>query len=312
MQKQDLKIVFLGNPEFARYHLEQLIEHGFNVVGVVSAADKPAGRGLKMHSTPVAQFAKDKGIPLLQPLNLKDPGFLKDLANLKADLQVVIAFRMLPEVVWNMPPLGTYNIHASLLPQYRGAAPINWAIINGETESGVSSFKLQHEIDTGNILLQQKCEINSKDDAGSLHDKLMVLGAATMIATLNALLDGSLKEQAQSTVLQGSLKKAPKIFSKDCEINWNSNVEQVYNHIRGLSPYPVAYTFLDGKRLKIYNCTIEYASPNVSPGSFIQEGDVLRIAAKNGYIKPGSVQLEGKRRMEIDEFLRGYSHPTKN
>lgn len=238
----------MGNPEFARYHLERMLVEGFNVVAVISAADKPGGRGMKIQSTPVTTFAKSKNIPCLQPTNLKNTNFQKELQSYKADIQVVIAFRMLPESVWNMPPLGTVNLHASLLPQYRGAAPINWAIINGEKRSGVTTFRLKHEIDTGGILLQNECVVAPNDTAGSLHNKLMSLGAETMVETLRRISDESIEEIPQ--INSNNLKSAPKLFSHNTQINWDMSGYKISNFVRGLHPYTIAYTFLDGKKLK--------------------------------------------------------------
>ena len=307
MNKENLRIVFLGNPEFARYHLEQLVKAGFNIVAVVSAADKPAGRGLQMHSTPVAEYARKQGIPLLQPKNLKSEDFLEELRSYNADIQVVIAFRMLPEAVWDMPPKGTVNIHASLLPQYRGAAPINWAIINGETETGVTSFKLKHEIDTGDILLQKSCAITEEDTAGSLHDKLMLLGSETIIETLEGIITDTIQEQAQLEFKSEELKSAPKLFSSSCSIDWNKNGTDIINFIRGLCPYPVAHTKLQNKRLKIFKASFERATHSILNGEFIFDGNEdLKVSCNDGFIHLVEVQLEGKRKMNVDEFLRGY------
>ena len=305
MDRTSLRLVFLGNPEFARHHLELLLTEGFNVVGVISAPDKPAGRGMNLRSTPVTQFARKMGITVLQPRNLKSEEFQAELKALKADIQVVIAFRMLPEAVWNMPPMGTINLHASLLPNYRGAAPINWAIINGEEETGVTSFKLKHVIDTGDILLQESCEIATNDTAGSLHDKLMHLGAPLMVRTLDGLLDGSLEEQAQESTAE--LKSAPKIFPEDCLLDFNADVGTIHNFIRGLSPYPVARMKLDDKILKVFQAHIKYAEPKGPSGQMESDGKhYLRINCKDGYLYLDQVQLEGKRKMNISDFLRGY------
>jgi methionyl-tRNA formyltransferase len=244
---------------------------------------------------------------LLQPKNLKSEVFLEQLKSFKADIQVVIAFRMLPEAVWNMPPMGTVNIHASLLPQYRGAAPINWAIINGETQTGVTSFKLKHEIDTGDILLQKSCAISNDDTAGSLHDKLMVLGAKTIIETLERIIDNSIQEQAQIEFNTEDLKSAPKLYSSTCLIDWNKKGVDIINFIRGLCPYPVAHTTLNNKRLKVYKAVFESQSHDLVAGEFVFElKDQIKVSCKDGFIQLLDVQLEGKRRMKIEEFLRGY------
>lgn len=307
MNKKDLRIIFLGNPEFALHHLQRMLDEGFQVVAVISAPDRPAGRGMKLRSTPVAQYAKDNGIPLLQPPNLKDPKFQEELKAYKADLQVVIAFRMLPVAVWDMPPMGTLNIHASLLPQYRGAAPINWAIINGETETGVTSFKLKHKIDTGDILLQRKCEISSTDTAGTLHDKLMYLGADTLIDTLHGLLDSSLEEKAQDQIDEGSLKYAPKIFTDDCQIDWSADAKSIYDKIRGLSPYPVAFFLHEGLRYKVYDADHQIVAHNEEIGSIqTDQKSFAHFYCADGYISLLEIQKQGKQRMDIQTFLRGH------
>ncbi len=305
MDKKDLKIIFLGNPEFARYHLEKIIDAGFNVVAVVSAPDKPAGRGMKFSQTAVTKFAKEKNIDCLQPTNLKNQEFIEKLKSYKADIQVVIAFRMLPVAVWDMPPLGTINLHASLLPQYRGAAPINWAIINGEKHSGVSTFKLKHEIDTGNLILQKECTIEADDNAGTLHDKLMVLGAETMVETLSLIAEDKVIEIEQ--VSDGELKSAPKIFSETTQVDWNNSANDLHNFIRGLSPYPVAKTKLDGKQLKIFDALVEHMNHNHKPGSVFTDGKkMLKVSCLDGYIHLLDLQIQGKKRMKINDFLNGY------
>lgn len=285
-----------------------MLQEGYNVVAVISAPDRPAGRGMKLRSTPVAQYAKDNQIPLLQPTNLKDPGFQEELKSFKADLQVVIAFRMLPVAVWDMPPMGTLNIHASLLPQYRGAAPINWAIINGETETGVTSFKLKHKIDTGDILLQRKCEISSDDTAGSLHDKLMYLGADTLLATLNGLLNNSINEIPQDKIDETSLKYAPKIYTEDCTIDWAMDAKNIYNKIRGLSPYPVAFFMHEGIRYKVYDADHQMIEHKEEFGSIITDQKTfVHVYCRNGYISLLEIQKQGKQRMDIQTFLRGHN-----
>ena len=312
-----LRIIFMGTPEFAVPSLNKLYEAGYNIVGVITAPDKPAGRGMKLTESAVKKYAVEKKLNTLQPVKLKDPGFIEELKGLKADVQVVVAFRMLPEIVWNMPPLGTINLHASLLPQYRGAAPINWAIINGEKETGVTTFKLQQEIDTGNLLLQEKIEIAADETAGTLHDKMMYLGAELLLKTINGLAKGTLKEIPQHStskiqhstfgIQDSSLHSAPKIFSDDCEINWNKKVEEIYNFIRGLSPYPAAFTYLKEKKLKVFSAQKEMRKVENNPGEFLTDHkSYLKFAAKDGFISLKEIQLEGKKRMEIEDFLRGW------
>ena len=305
-----LRIIFMGTPEFAVPSLNKLYEAGYNIVGVITAPDKPAGRGMKLTESSVKKYAVEKNLKILQPVKLKDPDFIEELKELKADVQVVVAFRMLPDIVWNMPPLGTINLHASLLPQYRGAAPINWAIINGEKETGVTTFKLQQEIDTGNILLQEKIEITPTETAGLLHDKLMEKGANLLLKTIRQLAEGSLEEIPQyspSTVKQSTLHNAPKIFSDDCEIDWNKNVDDIYNFIRGLSPYPGAYTYLNAKKLKIFSAEKGLNGINENPGEVITDNkSFLKFAASTGFISVKEIQLEGKKRMAVEDFLRGW------
>lgn len=301
-----MRIIFMGTPDFAVASLEALINAGETVVAVVTTPDKPAGRGQKMHESAVKKFAISKNIPVLQPVKLKDPIFLEQLASYKADLQIVVAFRMLPESVWNMPPLGTINVHASLLPQYRGAAPINHAIISGEKVSGVTTFLLQHEIDTGNILFSESVAIGDQDDAGILHDNLMHAGARVLLKTVEALKTGDYKAIPQSIEEPLTLKVAPKIFKEDCAIDWNKSTIDVYNQIRGLSPYPAAFTLLDGKVLKIFQ-TSKSDSIDKIPGQYDTDGKTfLRFATKDGSLLVQTLQLEGKKRMTIEEFLRGY------
>ncbi len=305
MNKKDLRIIFLGNPEFARFHLQRIVEEGFNVVAVISAADKPAGRGLKMLSTPVTQYAREQNIPCLQPTNLKNPEFLEELKSYNADLQVVIAFRMLATLVWDMPPLGTYNLHASLLPQYRGAAPINWAIINGETETGVSTFKLKHEIDTGDLLVQKKCTISTTDNAGSLHDKLMYLGADAIIETLETLLNKSSTPIPQVT--SNDLISAPKIFTETTVIDWSKSTKQITDFVRGLSPYPVARTKFDDKNLLVYEVEIGSEEVIADCGTYFTDGkSYIAVQCANGIVKLSDIKLEGKRRMSCTDLLNGY------
>ncbi|HEY0670530.1 MAG TPA: methionyl-tRNA formyltransferase [Sphingobacteriaceae bacterium] len=302
-----MRIVFMGTPEFAVASLDALLTAGFNVVGVVTAPDKPAGRGQKLSESAVKKYAAEHGLKILQPVKLKDPQFISELRELAADLQVVVAFRMLPEVVWSMPARGTINLHASLLPQYRGAAPINWAIINGESETGVTTFFLKHEIDTGDILLSENVTIENSDTAGDLHDKLMETGAGLLVKTVKALEQNTFIETPQEIASEGQeLKHAPKIFKDDCEINFNQEVQKVYNHIRGLSPHPAAFTKFKDKALKIYNADIEMKEPGIVPGGFLtDEKTYLKFACLDGFIVATDVQLEGKKRLMAEEFLRG-------
>jgi methionyl-tRNA formyltransferase len=277
------------------------------VVAVITAPDKPSGRGQKIHQSAVKQYALTQNIPVLQPEKLKNSTFLEELRSYKADLQIVVAFRMLPEVIWNMPPLGTVNVHASLLPQYRGAAPINHAIINGERESGVTTFLLQHEIDTGNILLSRKVEITETDNAGTLHDKLMQAGADILLKTIKGFRENTLNPTPQTEIDAEELKHAPKIFKEDCQIDWNDSTDNIYNKIRGLSPYPAAFTVLDGKGLKIYEVTKEKEKNNIEPGTYHTDGRTyLKYSTADGYINILTVQIEGKKRMSVEDFLRGY------
>jgi methionyl-tRNA formyltransferase len=305
-----LRIIFMGTPEFAVASLNALAEADFNIVGVITAPDKPAGRGLKLSESAVKRYALEKGLNILQPEKLKNPEFLTQLKALKANLQVVVAFRMLPEAVWNMPVFGTINLHGSLLPDYRGAAPINWAIINGEKETGVTTFKLQQEIDTGNILLQEKILIGENDTAGELHDIMKEIGANLLVATVKGIEDGSLQETAQSEAVQqmnSELKHAPKLFTENCTINWNKTCDEIYNLIRGLSPYPGATTNLRGKIFKIFKSAKEKTSPLHTVGGFETDSKTfLKFATSDGYIHVTELQLEGKKRIGIEEFLRGY------
>ncbi len=313
MKKEDLRIVFMGTPEFAVESLNALVKNKYNVVGVITMPDKPAGRGHKIKYSAVKEYTIQHNLTLLQPTNLKDSEFLHQLEQLNADLQIVVAFRMLPEVVWNMPRFGTFNIHASLLPQYRGAAPINWAIINGEKETGVTSFFLTHEIDTGKIILQDKTPISSSDNAGSLHDRLMTMGAHLTIKTVELILAENTKGISQDEFYsdEAELRTAPKLFRENCEIDTNKSVEEVHNFVRGLSPYPTAWLNINipGKimaPLKIYQSEIEYTDHNNQIGEVILiDKKELKIALKGGYLKLLSIQAPGKRQMPIIDFLNG-------
>lgn len=312
-----LRIIFMGTPEFAVASLNALLNAGCNIVGVITAPDKPGGRGMQIQQSAVKKYAVENNLHVLQPEKLKNPEFLAELKVLQADLQIVVAFRMLPEVVWNMPPMGTVNLHGSLLPQYRGAAPINWAVINGEKETGVTTFKLKHEIDTGDILLQESFPIGENDNAGTVHDNMKEIGAELLVKTVIGLADNSLKENPQSeiTQLQSSfLHHAPKINTETCNIDWNQPVENIYNLVRGLSPYPAAYTFLNDKKLKIFvsekeiaPTSIKAGEPACPAGRYETDGKTfLKFAGTNGVIQLLEIQLEGKKRMNIEDFLRGY------
>ncbi len=301
------KIIFMGTPDFAVATLDALVESGYSVLAVITAPDKPAGRGMKLSESSVKQYAVNKSIPVLQPLKLKDPEFLGELKQFHADLQVVVAFRMLPESVWSMPPMGTINLHGSLLPQYRGAAPINRAIMNGETETGLTTFKLQQQIDTGNILLMEKIPIGLNETAGELQDRMKLAGAQLVIQTIQGLQDGTLKEKPQPVEVSLFLKPAPKILAADCEIDWSRPVVQIHNQIRGLSPYPGAFTVFRGRILKVLLSQMEITSSSPLPGTFDTDGKTwFRFAGSDGYVYPEEVQLEGKKRMPVTDFLRGY------
>ncbi len=304
--KKDLRIIYMGTPEFAVPSLEILVENGWNVVGVITAPDKPKGRGQNLLPSPVKEAALKHGLNVLQPTNLKSPEFQEELRSLKADLQIVVAFRMLPESVWNMPRMGTFNLHASLLPDYRGAAPINWAVINGEKETGVTTFFLKHEIDTGSIIFQKKIEILEEDDLGSVYEKLMNLGSELVLKTVEAIA----KEEVMPSVQDESkaLHHAPKIFKETCEIDWNKSAESIHNLVRGLSPYPAAWTTLDGKTCKIFKTKISSGHLHrKSIGEFETDGkNYLKFQTGDGVLKILELQLEGKKRLKIDELLRGY------
>lgn len=302
-----MRIVFMGTPQFAVTSLDELLMAGCNIVGVVTAPDKPAGRGQKLTQSAVKEYAVAKGLKVLQPEKLKDEAFLDELTALQADLQVVVAFRMLPAIVWGMPIRGTINLHASLLPQYRGAAPINWALINGEKETGVTTFFLKHDIDTGNLLFTEKITLNGHETAGELHDRLMNKGAGLLVKTVKAVESGRYSELPQHELVEGmELKHAPKIFKENCLIDWNNATQTVYNLIRGLSPIPTAFTKLNGKTFKMFYGEQEAGAPTLKPGEFETDNKTyLKFACTDGYINVTDVQLEGKKRMGIEEFLRG-------
>ena len=319
MKKEDLRIVYMGTPEFAVESLRCLVEGGYKVVGVVTMPDKPAGRGHKIQYSPVKQYALEQGLPLLQPEKLKDEAFLEALRAWKADLQIVVAFRMLPEVVWNMPRLGTFNLHASLLPQYRGAAPINWAVINGETETGVTTFFLKHEIDTGEVIRQVRVPIADTDNVGTVHDRLMALGGKLVVETVDDILNGTVRGIPQEEMkVEGGLRPAPKIFKDTCRIDWSHSVKSIYDFVRGLSPYPAAWTELvqpDGQKLqmKVFETgKMPGAADGCAPGTLRTDGKTyLRVAAADGWVDIRALQLPGKRRLAIDEWLRGF-HLTED
>ena len=317
MSGKDLRIVFMGTPDFAVASLQALVENGYNIVGVITAPDKPAGRGRQLQESAVKKYATAKGLHIMQPEKLKNPDFIADLESLKVDLQVIVAFRMLPEVVWNMPRLGTFNLHGSLLPQYRGAAPLNWAVINGEKETGVTTFLLSHEIDTGAILFKEKIAIGENDTVGDIHDALMEIGAKLVLKTVDALADGNYSVIHQEELAEGEpLKPAPKIFKEDCRIDWAKQGKQIHNLIRGLSPYPSAWTELEDGNGKIYSMKIYFANledgENLVPGTLKSDGKTyLKIAAADCWLQITDLQLSGKKRMKTDEFLRGF-HGVEN
>lgn len=298
----------MGTPEFAVEPLKRLVEGGYNVVGVITMPDKPAGRGYNLQPSAVKVYAQQAGLNILQPVNLKDEEFLTELRSLKADLQIVVAFRMLPEVVWSMPRLGTFNLHASLLPQYRGAAPINWAVINGETETGVTTFFLKHEIDTGNIILQRKISIQPTDNVGIIYDKLMTIGGDLVIETVDRIIDGNLETTPQDESIE--LKPAPKIFKDTCKVDWNKTSVEIHNLIRGLSPYPAAFTMVKDDKdrelgLKIYESEILDEESELPAGTLISDGKTLKMTTADGVLKLIKVQLAGKKAMKAEELLRG-------
>lgn len=295
----------MGTPEFAVPSLEILHQNGYEIVGVVTATDKMGGRGKKeLLQSPVKRYALRHNIPVLQPKNLKSPAFLEELRALNANLQIVVAFRMLPEAVWAMPEHGTFNLHGSLLPKYRGAAPINWAIMNGETETGVTSFFIQHEIDTGDLLLQERLPIYEHETAGELHDRMMRLGAQVVLKSVQAIARQDYKLQKQDDT---QATKAPKLYREHCEIDFKQSAQQAHNFVRGLSPYPAAWTTLDGKQLKVLRSEPEQAEHNYPPGQFLSDNKTwIKVAVADGFLSLKSLQLEGRRRLPVEEFLNGY------
>ncbi|MFC7443889.1 methionyl-tRNA formyltransferase [Mesoflavibacter profundi] len=306
---KDLKIVFMGTPDFAVATLKQIIENKFNVVGVITAPDKPAGRGRKLNESAVKKYAKEQGLHILQPTNLKDQSFLEELKSLNANLQIIVAFRMLPKVVWDMPKYGTFNLHASLLPNYRGAAPINWAIINGETTTGVSTFFIDEKIDTGEMILQKEVEINPKENAGSLHDKLMLIGSDLVIDTIKLIQEGQVKTIPQPE--DATIKTAYKLNRDNCKIDWNKNIDQIYNQIRGLSPYPAAWSILENGDqkldVKIYQTEKEIENHNLTIGSIIFDKSSIKVAVNKGFINIIEIKLPGKRLMDVKSLLNGFT-----
>ena len=303
----DLRIIYMGTPEFAVPSLQILVENGYNVVAVITAPDRPKGRGQKLMTTPVKDYAVDQGLPVLQPTNLKSPEFLEELKSYKANLQIVVAFRMLPVAVWDMPEIGTFNLHGSLLPQYRGAAPINWAIINGEKETGVTTFFLKHEIDTGNVIFQEREPIEEDDNVGDVYARLMEKGAHLVLRTVKAIEAGGYPQEPQNE--ENEIKHAPKIFKETCEIDWTKSSEEVYNFIRDLSPYPAAWTMLNGKKFKIFAAQkIDFAKVGEQPGDFETDNKShLHIQTGGNAIAITQLQMEGKKRMDIKSFLIGNS-----
>jgi len=305
---RELRIVFMGTPEFAVTTLRYIIEAKYNVVGVITAPDRPAGRGRKLQQSAVKEFAVENNLPVLQPTNLKSPEFLKELKGLKSNLQVVVAFRMLPKVVWQLPEFGTFNLHASLLPQYRGAAPINWAIINGETKTGASTFFIDEKIDTGAMILQKETSIELKDNVGSLHDRLMTLGAELVVDTLDLIKHNKVETISQKE--SEDLKDAPKLTKENTRIDWSLSATNIFDFIRGLNPYPAAWTIIKSGdqelNAKLYDIEVLLESHDKSAGEFIQEDNKLKVAVKDGYILVNEIQLPGKRKMKTKELLNGY------
>lgn len=317
MNKKDLRIIYMGTPEFAVEPLKTLVEGGYNVVAVVTMPDKPSGRGLKLQASPVKLYAQSANIPVLQPEKLKDEAFIIELKSFDADLQVVVAFRMLPEIVWAMPKNGTFNLHASLLPQYRGAAPIHHAVINGENETGATTFFLQHSIDTGDIIFQEKITIGEKENTGSVHDRLMHLGSELVKKTVDAVIDGNVIAKPQENFLNNSqLKSAPKLTRENTRIDWTSDGKKIYNFIRGLSPFPTAWSELSNENgeiigLKVFEASFKYSDHGLKLGTIVSdEKKELDVAVNDGFIVLERLQISGRKAMETDEFLRGFAGIT--
>jgi methionyl-tRNA formyltransferase len=302
-----LKVVFFGTPDFAVASLDALVQNGFSVLAVVTAPDKPAGRGMQLQASAVKQYALQHQLQILQPEKLKDPQFIATLQELAADVHIVVAFRMLPELVWNMPPQGTINVHGSLLPQYRGAAPINWAIMNGETETGVTTFRLKHQIDTGNILLQSKTPIFKEDNFSTVYQRLMLMGAELLVNTLRQLEAGFLQEVPQDHIEESTIKHAPKLFKENLQIDFNKPAAELVNFIRGLAPFPMAYTFLEQKQLKVFLAHVVNEAPQVAVGTMQTDSkSYIRFACPDAWLYIDELQLEGKKRMDTIAFLRGF------
>ncbi len=314
MKGKELRIVFMGTPDFAVASLSALVETGYNVVGVITAPDKPAGRGKKLAESSVKKYAVEKGLKVMQPEKLKNQEFLEELQNLKADLQVVVAFRMLPEVVWAMPRLGTFNLHGSLLPQYRGAAPLNWAIINGEKKTGVTTFLLDQQIDTGRVLFKHETEIGENDTVGDIHDRLMEIGAGLVVKTVDAIAEERVQPVSQLELMDTvEIKHAPKIFKDDCKVDWQKDTESIRNLIRGLSPYPAAWTMLkkieseEEWQTKIFFARKADNKNRMKPGSIESDGKTfVKVACGNGWLEITDIQIAGKKRMKTEDFLRGF------
>lgn len=308
----DLRIVFMGTPDFAVTTLKKLVENKYNIVGVITAPDRPAGRGRKLNESAVKQYAKSQNLTILQPTNLKAEDFINELKALKANLQIVVAFRMLPKVVWQMPEYGTFNLHASLLPNYRGAAPINWAIINGETKTGVSTFFIDEKIDTGEMILQKEIDIDAEENAGKLHDKLMNLGSELVLSTVSLIQKGNVKTKPQTET--EDIKTAYKLNKDNCKIDWNDTIDNIYNKIRGLSPYPGAWCTLvngdDNLDIKIYSTKKEHINHTFEVGSILYTKKELKVAVTNGHILIEEIKLPGKKMMDIKSLLNGYSFQT--
>lgn len=302
---KDLRIIYMGTPEFAVPSLQILVENGFNVVAVITAPDKPKGRGQKVSTSPVKDYAVCKNIPVLQPTNLKNPEFIEELRSYEANLQIVVAFRMLPEIVWDMPEIGTFNLHASLLPQYRGAAPINWAIMNGEKKTGITTFFLKHEIDTGHVIFQEEELIEEDDTVGDLYGRLMNKGSKLVLKTVNAIQEGNYPQLPQDE--NQEIKHAPKIYKETCEIDWNKSSQEVYDFIRGLSPYPAAWTILNGTQFKLFRAEkLEMVNAGNKPGDYNTDNKTfLHIQTGGNALAIKELQMQGKKRMKIEDFLRG-------
>lgn len=302
-----LKVVFFGTPDFAVASLDALVQNGFSVLAVVTAPDKPAGRGMQLQASAVKQYALQHQLQILQPEKLKDPQFIATLQELAADVHIVVAFRMLPELVWNMPPQGTINVHGSLLPQYRGAAPINWAIMNGETETGVTTFRLKHQIDTGNILLQSKTPIFKEDNFSTVYQRLMLMGAELLVNTLRQIEAGTILEVSQDHIEESTIKHAPKLFKENLQIDFNKPAAELVNFIRGLAPFPTAYTFLEQKQLKVFLAHVVNEAPQVAVGTMQTDAkSYIRFACPDAWLYIDELQLEGKKRMDTIAFLRGF------